>query len=160
MSRSRSIFAAINLSYDFGRARDYASGLIVDGSEFGLNAAATARLLDWLYIGGEVRYLRAYDGLAFGNLVGRGGDLGLTFYLALGRGASLSRRGTSKPGVRATGLDPGPDLASLSDRCSRSGWRSIFRKLALCDGCCFMSVRSTRRKTTASGVICCKPRTP
>jgi hypothetical protein len=40
------LFAAINLSYDIGRARDYASGLIVDGSELGLNAAATARLLD------------------------------------------------------------------------------------------------------------------
>ena len=74
------------MSYDFGRARDYASGLIVDGSEFGLNAAATARLFDWLYIGGEVRYLRAYDGLAFGNLVGQAVYLGPTFYLALGRG--------------------------------------------------------------------------
>ena len=57
------LFAALNFSYHFGRARDYASGLIVDGSELGLNAAATVRLLDWLYVGGEVRYLRAYDSL-------------------------------------------------------------------------------------------------
>ena len=109
------LFAAINLSYDFGRARDYASGLIVDGSELGLNAAATARLLDWLYVGGEVRYLRAYDSLAFGNLVGQAVYLGPTFYLALGRGASLSGAWNMQAWGQATGLDPGLDL-SLFER--------------------------------------------
>jgi hypothetical protein len=109
------LFAAINLSYDFGRARDYASGLIVDGSELGLNAAATARLLDWLYVGGEVRYLRGYDGLAFGNLVGQAVYLGPTFYLALGLGASLSGAWNIQAWGQATGLDPGLDL-SLFER--------------------------------------------
>ena len=109
------LFAAINLTYDFGRARDYATGMIVDGSELGLNAAATARLLDWLYVGGEVRYLRAYDSLAFGNLVGQAVYLGPTFYLALGRGASLSGAWNMQAWGQATGLDPGLDL-SLFER--------------------------------------------
>jgi len=109
------LFAAINLTYDFGRARDFATGLIVDGSELGLNAAATARLLDWFYIGGEVRYLRAYDNLAFGNLVGQAVYLGPTFYLALGRAASLSGAWNIQAWGQTTGLDPGLDL-SLFER--------------------------------------------
>ncbi|SEP21339.1 hypothetical protein SAMN02990966_04398 [Rhodospirillales bacterium URHD0017] len=36
-------------------------------------AAATARVADGVYLGGEVRYLRAFDSMAFGNLVGSGG---------------------------------------------------------------------------------------
>lgn len=84
------LFAALNLTYDFGRAREYATGLSIDGSELGLGAAATARLADGIYLGGEVRYLRAFNSLAFGNLVGQAVYAGPTFYLTLAPGASLS----------------------------------------------------------------------
>ena len=94
------LFAAINLTYDFGRARDYATGMIVDGSELGLNAAATARLLDWLYVGGEVRYLRAYDSLAFGNLVGQAVYLGRPSTWRWVGAPRFRARGICKPGVK------------------------------------------------------------
>lgn len=84
------LFAALNLTYHFGRARDYATGLIEDGSELGFSAAATARLMEGIYLGGEVRYLRAFDRLAFGNLAGQAVYVGPTFYVSLGPGASLS----------------------------------------------------------------------
>ena len=104
------LFAALNLSYGLGRTRDYASGLIIDGSGLGLNAAATARVLDWLYLGGEVRYLRAFDGLAFDNLAGQALYLGPTFYIALGQGASLSGAWNIQAWGQTTGLDAGLDL--------------------------------------------------
>lgn len=104
------LFAALNLFYDFGRARDYATGLIVDGSEMGMAAAATTRVADGVYLGGEVRYLRAFDSMAFGNLVGQAVFVGPTFYAALGRGASLSGAWNIQAWGQTTGLDPGLDL--------------------------------------------------
>src|SRR6185503_2185378 len=104
------LFAALNLFYDFGRARDYATGLIVDGSEMGMAAAATTRVADGVYLGGEVRYLRAFDSMAFGNLVGQAVFVGPTFYAALGRGASVSGAWNIQAWGQSTGLDPGLDL--------------------------------------------------
>jgi hypothetical protein len=70
----------------------------------------TARLLDWLYLGGEARYLRAYNSLAFGNFVGQAVYLGPTLYLALGHGASLSGAWNIQVWGQTTGLNPGLDL--------------------------------------------------
>lgn len=104
------LFAALNLTYDFGRARDYATGLIVDGSELGFTAAATARMTERLFLGGEARYLRAFDGVAFGELVGQAVYVGPTFYLTLGKGASLSGAWNIQAWGQTTGLAPGLDL--------------------------------------------------
>lgn len=104
------LFAALNLSYAFGRTRDYATGTIIDGSELGFSAAATARLVDWLYLGAEARYLRAFDGLGFGALAGQAVFVGPTFYVQLGHGASLSGAWNAQAWGRTTGLDPGLDL--------------------------------------------------
>ena len=105
------LFVAANFVYDFGRARDYATGLIVDGSEMGLAVAATARIGEGFYLGGEVRYLRAFDSMAFGSLVGQAVYVGPTFYAMLGRGASLSGAWNVQAWGQATGLDPGLDLS-------------------------------------------------
>jgi hypothetical protein len=105
------LYLAVNLSCDFDRVRDYATGLMADGSELGLNVAAAARLFDGIYLGGEARYLRAFDGLGFGNLVGQAVYLGPTFYIALGQGASLSGAWNIQAWGQTTGLDPGLDLA-------------------------------------------------
>jgi hypothetical protein len=105
------LFIAANFVYDFGRARDYATGLIVDGSEMGLAVAATARIGEGFYLGGEVRYLRAFDSMAFGSLVGQAVYVGPTFYAMLGRGASLSGAWNVQAWGQATGLDPGLDLS-------------------------------------------------
>ena len=104
------LFIAANFVYDFGRARDYATGLTVDGSEMGLAVAATARIGEGFYLGGEVRYLRAFDSMAFGSLVGQAVYVGPTFYAMLGRGASLSGAWNAQAWGQATGLDPGLDL--------------------------------------------------
>lgn len=84
------LFAALNLVYDFGRVRDYANGLTTDMSFLGFDAAFSTRLLPWFYAGAEVRYERAFDGLAFGNVVGQAVNVGPVFFMTLGRGVSLS----------------------------------------------------------------------
>ncbi len=104
------LFAALNLAYGFGRVRDYSTGQSVDGSELAFSAAATARLWENVYLGGEVRYRRGFDGLAFGNLTGQAVFVGPTFYAALGKGASLSGAWNIQVWGQATGLDPGLDL--------------------------------------------------
>ena len=105
------LFAALNLTYDLGRARDYATGLIEDGSELGFSAAATTRLMGGIYLGGEVRYLRAFDRLAFGNLVSQAVYVGPTFYVGLGPGASLSGAWNIQAWGRTSGSDPAFDTA-------------------------------------------------
>lgn len=105
------LFAALNLGYAFGRIRDYSTGQSVDGSELAFSAAATGRLWENVYLGGEVRYRRGFDSLAFGNPTGQAVYLGPTFYVALGKGASLSGAWNIQVWGQSTGLDPGLDLA-------------------------------------------------
>lgn len=107
------LFVAVNLSYDFWRVRDYATGLFADGSELGLDVAAATRLADWLFVGAEARYLRDFDGLGFGILVGQAIYLGPTFYMPIGRGVSLSGAWNIQAWGQTTGLDPGLDLVSF-----------------------------------------------
>lgn len=52
------LYGALNLSYQLERGRDQASGVSIDGSMLGFNAAASRRVSPWLYLGGEARYLR------------------------------------------------------------------------------------------------------
>ena len=105
------LFAALNLSYDLERFRDQGTGLSVDGSELAFSAAATVRLWDAVYAGGEVRYRRGFDGLAVQELIGQAVYVGPTFYVTLGPGASLSGAWSVQAWGQSTGLPPGLDLA-------------------------------------------------
>ena len=104
------LYAALNLVYDFERVRDYGTGLMTDSSTLGMSAAGSTRLEPWLYVGAEARYLRAFDGLAFGNLVGQAVYVGPVFYMTLGKGASLSGAWNIQAWGQTTGVAPGLDL--------------------------------------------------
>lgn len=103
------LFAAVNLAYGFDRTRIWSTGLTEDTSLLVPSVAASLRVLPWLYVGAEVRYLLAYDGLALQALTGQALYIGPTFYMTLGRGVSLS--GAWEPQVwgqssgPVTGLD-------------------------------------------------------
>lgn len=105
------LFVALNLGYDFERVRDYATGQIEDGSALKLSAAVTGRIAEWLYLGGEARYVRVFDSLAFGNLLGQAVLVGPTFYLPIGHGASLSGGWNFQAWGQTTGMPAGLDLA-------------------------------------------------
>ena len=90
--------------------RSYATGLIADASVLRMNAAATTRLTEWLFMGGEVRYVRAFEGLALGTLVGQAIFAGPTFYITLGQSTSLSGAWNMQAWGQAAGQPPGLDL--------------------------------------------------
>jgi hypothetical protein len=84
------LYAAVNLAYVLDRTRTWSTGLTTDTSLLVPSVAATARILPWLYVGAEVRYLLGYDGLALQTLTGQALYVGPTFFITLGKGASLS----------------------------------------------------------------------
>jgi hypothetical protein len=103
------LFAAVNLAYTLNRTRPWASGVTTDASLLVPSIAASVRLLPWLFVGAEARYLLGFDGLALQSLGGQALYAGPTFYMTLGQGVSLS--GAWEPqvwgqaGSYATGLD-------------------------------------------------------
>ncbi len=84
------LYGAVNLVWQFQRAQPYATQLIEDASLLGFAASFTTRLADWLYLGGEARYLRAFDGMAMNTLAGQALYAGPTFYMPFAKGMSLS----------------------------------------------------------------------
>lgn len=108
------LFAALNLVYDFGRVRNHASGLTTDTSFLGFDAAFSTRLLPWFYAGAEVRYERAFDGLALGTLVGQAVNMGPVFYMTMGQGVSLSGGWNIQAWGTATAKAAGLDLVNFN----------------------------------------------
>ena len=84
------LFATVNVSYQLERERDQATGATFDSSILGFSAAASRRLLPWLYLGAEARYLRSSSGLALSSLAGQALYLGPVFYATIVPGVSVS----------------------------------------------------------------------
>lgn len=85
------LWGAINLVWDMERFRPWADGAIAEeGSVGGITGALTARVTDSVFVGGEIRYLTAFDGLTFGKQVGRALYIGPTAYWRVSDSAWLS----------------------------------------------------------------------
>jgi hypothetical protein len=107
------LYAAINLFYALDRTRIWGNDATTDSSLFGASIAASARVLPWLYLGGEVRYLQGYDGLALNTLTDQVIYTGPTFYLTLGKGASLSGAWEFQPWGEVSGNPTGLNLVTF-----------------------------------------------
>lgn len=82
------LFAAVNLLYDLQATR--MPGNWVDESRIGVSAAFSTRVTPALFLGGEVRYLRVYDGLGPDWLSGQAVFAGPTLYLQIAKGVAMS----------------------------------------------------------------------
>jgi len=82
------LFGAVNLLYDSTATR--LPGNWVDDSRIGVSASLSARVTSALFLGGEIRYLRAYDGLGLDSLSGQAVFAGPTFYVQFAKGMALS----------------------------------------------------------------------
>jgi hypothetical protein len=107
------LYDALNLVYQFERDRDLASGESVDGSILAFNAAASRRLLPWLYLGGEARYLRGFSGLALDALAGQAVYLGPVFYAPIAERVTLSGAWDVQAWGQATGVGGSLDLVNF-----------------------------------------------
>ncbi|WP_245288278.1 hypothetical protein [Bradyrhizobium sp. Ec3.3] len=84
------LFGALNALFDAQATRLPIPGNWGHDSRIGISSAVSARVTPTLFLGGEVRYLRAYDGLGLDVFSGQALFAGPTFYLQITRGMALS----------------------------------------------------------------------
>jgi hypothetical protein len=107
------LYAAINVLYALDRNRNWATNVTTDSSLLGASLAASASIVPWLYVGAELRYLQGYDGLALASLTDQALYAGPTFYMTLGKGASLSGAWEFQVWGSLTGNPSGLDLVNF-----------------------------------------------
>ncbi|GJE03754.1 hypothetical protein GMJLKIPL_5711 [Methylobacterium isbiliense] len=77
------LYGAVNLIYDIERTRERGAFATERGSTAGIGGALTYRVLPNLFLGGEARYLRAYEGLGLNRYQGEAVYLGPTLFAAI-----------------------------------------------------------------------------
>jgi hypothetical protein len=77
------IYGAFNLLYEPERERDIATGEVEKESTFGLFSALSFQAAKGVFLGGEIRYFRRYEGLGLDHRVGQALFVGPTFYAKL-----------------------------------------------------------------------------
>ncbi|MDC7785834.1 hypothetical protein PQJ75_23080 [Rhodoplanes sp. TEM] len=84
------LWAAVNLWYGTGASRDIATSEWSHDSDVAIYGAVATRVAPNLILGGELRYLRAYEGMGLDRLKGEALYLGPTFSWHIARNAGLS----------------------------------------------------------------------
>lgn len=84
------LFGTFNLLYDAGSTHHLGAGLWDHDSKVGVAAAISGRVHGSLFLGGEVRYLRAYEGLGLDRYAGQALFAGPTMYVKLSSQWALS----------------------------------------------------------------------
>lgn len=80
------LFGAVNFLYEIERGRERGEREIERESEVGVAAALSYRIAPDFFLGGEARYLRAYEGFDLGRFSGQALFLGPTAYWRVGKG--------------------------------------------------------------------------
>ena len=107
------LIAGFNLLYAPERTRLHSNAETKQESTLGFAAAITARVQPGLFLGGEARYLRHYDGLGLDRLAGDALYLGPTLYARLGGTWWLSATWNSQVAGRAGSAGGALDLANF-----------------------------------------------
>jgi hypothetical protein len=84
------LFAAFNLIYEFERVRENGSPDWENRSKIGIAAAASVQIAPKLFVGGEVRYLRAYEGVLPTTFLGEAAYVGPTLFWHFASNAWIS----------------------------------------------------------------------
>jgi hypothetical protein len=84
------LFGTLNALFDAQATRLPVPGNWAHDSKLGFSSAVSARVTPTLFVGGEVRYLRAYEGLGLDVFSGQALFVGPTFYLQIAHGMALS----------------------------------------------------------------------
>ncbi|KMO42899.1 hypothetical protein VQ02_01775 [Methylobacterium variabile] len=107
------LVAAVNLGFAFSSTRLGIPEERVLGSGIEAAAALAYQVRPGLFVGGEARYARSYEGLALDRLAGEAAYLGPTLYTTLSPQAWASITWSFQVAGRAVG-EPGPlDLSSF-----------------------------------------------
>jgi hypothetical protein len=84
------LFGAFNLHFDTDRTRPLASGGAQQEPALGIGAALAGQVMSGVWVGGEVRYFRSYEGAGLDTLTGQAVYVGPTLWARLGNKAWLS----------------------------------------------------------------------
>lgn len=84
------LWGTINLWYGTGATKELAVGEWSHDSDLEIHGALSTRLSPVLIMGGELRYLRAYEGMGLDRLKGEALYLGPTFSVKIAKNAGLS----------------------------------------------------------------------
>ncbi|MCX7382126.1 MAG: hypothetical protein NT133_12050 [Alphaproteobacteria bacterium] len=107
------LYAAVNLMYDVERFRP-AGGPVEAASTMGIGVAMTYQVSKGLFLGAETRYLRAYEGLAFGRYRGEAMFAGPSLFWSPAHGLFVSAAVDVQVAGRETGSAAALDLADFS----------------------------------------------
>jgi hypothetical protein len=87
---SNRLFGALNLLYDAETSHLIAADIWQHDSRIGISAALSAQVRPGLFLGGEVRYLRAFNGLGLDTFAGKAAFAGPTMYYQISKGFAVS----------------------------------------------------------------------
>jgi hypothetical protein len=107
------VFAALNLIYDPEWTSSRITGLATQQSTVGISAAVTAQVRPGIFVGGEARYLRTYDGIGLNGFMGNAFFVGPSMYATLSKDLAISAAWDIQVAGGAVGNPGSPDLTNF-----------------------------------------------
>lgn len=113
------VVAAFNLLYQPEAMRSKAIGTWSQEATAGVAIAVMAQVHSGIFVGGEARYLRKYDGLGLDTLAGQGFFAGPTIYVKLSERAWIAAAWSAQVAGQATTSAGSLDLVNFERRQAR-----------------------------------------
>lgn len=113
------IVAAFNLIYQPDTQRSNLTGLWSQESTAGVALGVMAQIRPGIFVGGEARYLRQYDGFGLDVLAGQGFFIGPTIYFKLSERAWIAAAWSAQVAGQATTVAGSLDLVNFERRQAR-----------------------------------------
>jgi hypothetical protein len=107
------VFAALNLIYDPEWTSSRITGLATQQSTVGISAAVTAQVRPGIFVGGEARYLRTYDGIGLNGFMGNAFFVGPSMYATLSKDLAISAAWDIQVAGGGVGNPGSPDLTNF-----------------------------------------------
>jgi len=107
------LYGAINLFYTPEYSRTRSTGEIERESQGGLSVALMQRVAPWIFVGAELRYARAYEGLALNRYAGEAFFLGPILYATHSEKVALSAAWSTQVAGHAVGATGRLDLENF-----------------------------------------------
>ena len=113
------VVAAFNLLYQPDTMRSRMTGIWSQESTAGAAFGVMAQVRSGVFVGGEVRYLRQYDGFGLDDLAGQGLFAGPTVYFKFSERAWMTLAWSAQIAGHATAVAGSPDLVNFERQQAR-----------------------------------------
>jgi len=107
------LFAAINLTHGYEHGKETGASAWANGTTLGLGGALTYAVLPNVFVGGQVRYARAYEGSAADHFLGDAVFAGPSAYVQISHNAWASLSWSMQVTGREVGVSNGLNLSDF-----------------------------------------------